>query len=163
VLPFLISGTILILTIQKSNVELNFPKNDRMGVMGMKAAGEYLHILREHYPLTLAAAGKRLNTSASLIFRIERGNGETRGTLLVGFIRLVNASPDEVINLLLDPNATAEEGERMARLRIEYLKGAAPPPPVVHPDILHLIEQMTPYDLGKWVAIGQRMAQDRNS
>lgn len=148
---------ILILNIEKIKSVLYSPKIDKIRGMSMKAVGAYLHTLREHHDLTLTEIAKKLKTSSSLIFRVEQGQGETRGSILLGFTRLVEGSPDDIANLLLNPNASVEDGQTFAVRRVNQLASLAPEPTSVHPDILHLIEQLSPYDLGKWVVMGQNL------
>lgn len=88
--------------------------------MSTVAAGAYLALLREkNTPYSQVSAAKMLGTSKSQIQRIESGDGETRTSLMLGLARLVGGDPHEVSDLLLDPKADKEQGQRLAAERLE--------------------------------------------
>jgi transcriptional regulator with XRE-family HTH domain len=76
------------------------------GVMGTQSAGAYLRSLREKRGLSLEEVGRALQTSKSQVQRIERGQGETRTTLFLGYARLVGANVRHAIGLLFDDPAS---------------------------------------------------------
>jgi transcriptional regulator with XRE-family HTH domain len=95
-------------------------------VMSTVAAGAYLALLREkNTSYSQVSIAKLLGTSKSQIQRIESGDGETRTSLMLGLARLVGGDPNEVSDLLLDPKADKEQGQRLAFERLERAKAIA--------------------------------------
>lgn len=86
--------------------------------MSVEAAGAYLKRLRKASDLTLQEIADAAGTSISQISRIETGDGNTRGQLLLHYTRIVDGDTDEVTNLLLDPDATVEQGKALAERRL---------------------------------------------
>lgn len=127
--------------------------------MSLKAAGAYLQRLRENKGLSRAEIAKLTQTSASQIFRIEEGKGESRASLVAGFTRAVNGGAEDVFSLLLNPHATADDGLNLAELRI--IRGDQALPLLVHPEVASVASRLTDYDLGKWVALGERLIEER--
>jgi transcriptional regulator with XRE-family HTH domain len=128
--------------------------------MGMKAIGEYFRCLREHQGLTLAEVARRVNAGSSQIFRIEKGQGETRATLVAAVAQELQADPNDVIALLADEQATPEQ----ARARVAALQSGTQishPLPVIRPEILALLRQMDDFQLGRWVAMGERIINEK--
>jgi transcriptional regulator with XRE-family HTH domain len=82
--------------------------------MSMPAAGAYLWELRKARNLSRADVATTLHTSISQIERIERGDGETRASLLLGFARLVQADLLHLTDLLLATDATTADGQARA-------------------------------------------------
>lgn len=96
--------------------------------MGRMAAGAYIKELREAKKWSRARVVQELrtyalagdtDTSESQLLRIERGEQETRGTLLVALVRALKGSLDHLADLLLDSDATVADGERVAQLWLE--------------------------------------------
>lgn len=85
---------------------------------GGAAVGEYLRTLREASGLTVAEVAARVGIDASQIWRIERGKSDPRASILFRFVAVVNGSVEDVALLINNPRATAEDGERLARLRL---------------------------------------------
>lgn len=80
----------------------------------MKAAGSYLRVLREAERIGRGALARQLNTDDSQIERIEKGQIDTRGSLLFAFIRAVRGNAEHVMTLLLDEAATEADGRALA-------------------------------------------------
>jgi transcriptional regulator with XRE-family HTH domain len=130
--------------------------------MSLKASGAYLQHLREHTGLSRAELAEKLSTSPSQVFRIEEGKGETRGSLLAAFIRNVNGSAEDVVNLLLNSRASAEEGVRAAEIWLGSQQPTHIYRSTVHPDVADLAGRLSDYELGRWVAFGQRLLDERS-
>ena len=128
--------------------------------MSLPALGAYLKRLREDAGLSRLGLSKLVNTSDSQIIRIEQGQ-ETRGSLLAKIIKVLNANPEDVVNLLVSSDYTAEDGVYRAELWIEKRKPASNGQLVIHPDVQSLVARMTEYELGRWVALGERMLEER--
>lgn len=84
---------------------------------GGKAVGAYLRFLREAAGLSVAEISQKVRIDVSQIWRIERGKSDPRASKLFLFIAAVNGSPDDIAQLINNPNATVEDGETLARLR----------------------------------------------
>ena len=81
----------------------------------MVAAGAYLRTLREMHGMTREDVAGEARTSISQLVRIEAGEQETRGSLLLRLVAAVRGDAQHLADLLLCPNATAVEGEHKAR------------------------------------------------
>jgi transcriptional regulator with XRE-family HTH domain len=125
----------------------------------MKATGTYLRVMRENLGISQAEVARRINVSSSQVHRIEEGPGETRATLVAAVSVAVQAAPEDIIRLLADANATDETGRELAKYRISSRLGiqSTPIPTPVHPEITNLASKMTDFQLGKWVASGERI------
>lgn len=90
--------------------------------MGKVAVGAYLRTLREAKTLARTTFAYQLSTSESLIESIEKGQTDTRGSFLLLLLHTLGGSPEHVSRLMLDADATAEDGRRLA---LEWLDHAA--------------------------------------
>jgi hypothetical protein len=83
--------------------------------------GRYLQQLRDHARLSraeVAAQVRELTGTATndvQIFRIERGVLDTKGTVLMALAQVVGGNLAHIQQLLLDANATTEQGEALAK------------------------------------------------
>jgi len=80
----------------------------------MVAAGAYLRTLREARGLTRDEVAYQIGTNGVQVMRIEKGEVDTRGSLLMALARRVQANVDQLSRLLLDDKATAEDGQQLA-------------------------------------------------
>lgn len=83
--------------------------------MSLEAAGAYLQTLREFHGLSRADIASAAGTNEAQVIRIEKGEIDTRGSLLLRFLQSVQGSAEELLRLITSANATAEEGRRAAR------------------------------------------------
>ena len=128
--------------------------------MTLHAAGAYIQRLREEAKISRHALSKRVNTSDSQIIRIEQGR-ETRASLLFMIMKEVNANPEDVMLLLLSPSSTIEDGVMRAERWIEVRKKATETEKAIHPDVFNVASRLTEYELGRWVALGERIIEER--
>ncbi len=84
------------------------------GGMSMQAAGMYLRTLRERRGFSREDVAHELGTDKTQIQRVENGTHDTRSSLLLGFVRVVQGNTDHVADLMLNADATAEEGKQLA-------------------------------------------------
>lgn len=82
--------------------------------MNLKAAGAYIWYLREQYDLSREEVAAAAGTSDVQIMRIEKGEIDTRGSLLFAVIRIVRGNADDVSQLMHSPNATLTDGRQLA-------------------------------------------------
>lgn len=127
--------------------------------MSKVAVGAYFLRLREEARLSRLALARQIGTGDAQLLRIENGEQETRGSLIAALTHALDASPQDVLELYLLPNDTLEDGRKRAEQLIA--SRLRPGRSEVHPDVLHLVEQMTEYELGRWVALGERMVEAR--
>lgn len=80
----------------------------------MEAVGAYLRTLREAHKLSRAAVAAQIGTHESQLVRIEAGEQDTRGSLLLAFIGVVRGRAGDVQRLILNHEATADDGRRLA-------------------------------------------------
>jgi transcriptional regulator with XRE-family HTH domain len=83
--------------------------------MSTVAAGAYIRTLREARHLSRAKLAALAHTHESQIERIERGEQDTRGSLLIAIVQAVRGNLDQIGRLLLDEAATADDGRRLAQ------------------------------------------------
>jgi transcriptional regulator with XRE-family HTH domain len=83
--------------------------------MSAAAIGAYFRTLRKLRDMSIQQIAELTGTSVSQVSRIETGEQETRGSLLFAFARAVKANLDDMARLLLDTQATTEDGEALAR------------------------------------------------
>jgi transcriptional regulator with XRE-family HTH domain len=83
--------------------------------MTSKAIGSYLQTLREGRNLTRPYIADVLGVSIRQIQNWERGISDPSGTALLLFMHIVNGSTDQLTHLVLNPDLTAEDGQRLAR------------------------------------------------
>jgi transcriptional regulator with XRE-family HTH domain len=125
----------------------------------MKAAGAYLRAMRENLGISQAEVARRIKVASSQIHRIEEGPGETRATVVAAVAIAVKAEPEDIVKLLADANATEQMGIDLAKLRISSRYGGPSLTSLVnvHPEIVNISSKMTDFQLGKWVALGERL------
>ncbi len=80
----------------------------------MLAIGAYLRTLREARSLTRAEVAARVNTSEQQLFRIEAGEIDTRGSMLLHLVDVVQGNADDLRKIVVDHLTTAEEGRVLA-------------------------------------------------
>lgn len=136
--------------------------------MSTIAAGAYLWELRKAQKLSREDVAKAFETSDSQIERIERGQGETRASMLLAFARLVQGNVEHLATLLLDDQATEEDGRKLAlewltQAEIRQLEIVATDIPNERvADMLALINhlQNDPQALDRLIGFGERLVQE---
>jgi transcriptional regulator with XRE-family HTH domain len=83
---------------------------------GNVALGAYLRRLRELRGMSRARVVQTIGTNASenQIMRIEAGEIDTRATMLMFFLKAVQGNVHHAAELVLNSNATEEDGRRLA-------------------------------------------------
>lgn len=85
---------------------------------GGLAVGAYLRYLREKQGLQIVETADKLNTNQTQVWRIEHWKSDTRSSLLFKLIRAVGGDANDVEMLINNPDATVEDGETLAKLRL---------------------------------------------
>ena len=88
----------------------------------MNAAGAYIRTLRERRSLTRDVVADRAGTSVSQLVRIESGEQETRGSLLLRIVAAVQGDARHVAELLLSETATVEHGRELAEAMLQVIE-----------------------------------------
>ncbi len=83
--------------------------------MTMLAIGIYLRTLREARSLSRLEVAEKIQTSEQQIFRIEAGEIDTRGSLLLLFVDAVRGNADDLRRIVVNKLSTAEAGRELAR------------------------------------------------
>jgi transcriptional regulator with XRE-family HTH domain len=96
--------------------------------MSLTAVGAYLRTLREARHLSRAKLAALAGTHESQIERIEKGDQDTRGSLLVAIVQSVGGNLSQIGRLLLMEAATAEDGRQIAQGWLAELEQRASPP-----------------------------------
>lgn len=86
----------------------------------MVATGAYLWALREAMGLSRDEVAYEANTNGVQVMRIEKGEIDTRGSLLLSIVKTVKGNAEHVAQLLLG-DFTAEDGRRLAE---QWLSGS---------------------------------------
>ena len=102
--------------------------------MGVLAATAYLKALREARGLSQDDVARAIGASMRQVGAWERAESDPASSSLAAYIRCVHASAEHVVSLLIDPDATREDGARLAREWLEQseqsylreLEGASP-------------------------------------
>jgi transcriptional regulator with XRE-family HTH domain len=79
-----------------------------------QAGGMYLRTLRERRGLSREDIAHELGTDKTQVQRIENGTNDTRGSLLLGFVRAVQGDFGQLADLILNDDATIEDGRQLA-------------------------------------------------
>ncbi len=87
--------------------------------MSMIAVGAYVRYLRESYDLTSLTVSTLAHVNPNYIWRIETGEIKPGAEKLAAVIRAVKGNFEEVSQLLLDENATEEDGRIVAERRFQ--------------------------------------------
>lgn len=112
--------------------------------MGTLATGAYLWTLRESQRMTRSQVADYIQektgsaTNESQVMKIEKGQQDTRASVLIAFLECVGGNPRDLINLMLDRNTTDKDGTELAR---RWLSGDQ------INDIDDLISQLPPSEL----------------
>jgi transcriptional regulator with XRE-family HTH domain len=85
---------------------------------GGAAVGAYLRYLREARRIPATDIAEKIGTNQAQIWRIEHWKSDTRGTLLFKLIKAVGGDVNDIDLLINNPNATQEDGETLAKLRL---------------------------------------------
>jgi len=91
----------------------DYPKPKDGGV----AVGAYLRAMREAAGISVKDLAEKIGADNTAIWRIEAWKSDSRSSVLLKFVCAVRASADDVVLLMNNPDATREDGERLAHLR----------------------------------------------
>lgn len=83
----------------------------------MQAAAQYMRTFREARGMSQEDVAEKIGVASKSIYNWEAGQ-ETKGRRLAAWIRSVQAVSDDVIGLLDNDDATPEEGQRLAEIRL---------------------------------------------
>src|SRR5688572_2207965 len=86
--------------------------------MGMKAVGAYLQTLREGRGLSRVWVAEQAGTNDTSIYRVEQRGQEAGPKILIGFVRAVNGSFDDIDELLRDDDLPVDVGVQFAQRRL---------------------------------------------
>lgn len=81
----------------------------------MQAAATYLRTLREKRSLSQEDVASQVGVSSKMIIEWEKGRSEPSSTRLAAFVAAVRGSAEMVHQLLLNQNATEDEGRNFAQ------------------------------------------------
>lgn len=83
--------------------------------MNLEAAGAYLEELRKARKVSRRAVSDAVGVTDDIILRIEKGRGETAGSVLLRIVHYLGGSYEDLRVLFDDLGATATEGQQRAR------------------------------------------------
>jgi transcriptional regulator with XRE-family HTH domain len=90
--------------------------------MTLLAAATYLKTLREAYGISQDEVARSLGTSTRVVGGWERAETDPASSSLAAFTRFVHASAEHVVTLLINPDATQDDGVRLAHQWLEQSK-----------------------------------------
>jgi transcriptional regulator with XRE-family HTH domain len=110
----------------------------------MVAAGAYIRTLREKRKFTREAVAKLADTSVSQLVRIEAGEQDTRSSLLIRIVTVLQGKVEHIAELLAADSATADDGRALAERAVQVIDEAGARPYLKTPedvaDLLRLFE-----------------------
>lgn len=87
----------------------------------MEAAGAYIRTIREHLNMSRASLAHAVETHESQIVRIEKGQQDARGSLLLAIVHHIGGNTD-VLYRLMQPDKTRDDGVWEANNWIQHQK-----------------------------------------
>lgn len=90
----------------------------RLAGMNLEAVGAYLAELRRSRGLSQAHVGAVAGVTDDIVLRIEKGRGETAGSVLLRIIDCVGGSCGDVLRLFNEADATADDGRYFAQQQL---------------------------------------------
>jgi transcriptional regulator with XRE-family HTH domain len=128
--------------------------------MSIDATGEYLRVLRDARKMSRNALGQKIGTDHSLIERIEKGQTDTRGSLLLRILHTLEGSPEQLMQLMVNPDATQEDGRRLAE---EWLTSGSARY-FAREDLDRVANNLAadPTRFQKWLGYGERLIEEAN-
>ncbi|HMO58911.1 MAG TPA: helix-turn-helix transcriptional regulator [Roseiflexaceae bacterium] len=139
------------------------------GSMGRVAVGAYLRRLRDARGYTQIEVAVELEEHESQIHRLESGKTTVNAAVMFGTMRVVGGDPNDMIDLLLDPDDFADKGLRAADRRLDTQQSAVQAlaetrfgyaseriEAEIRTILLHLAADQL--RMGKWLGYGRRLA-----
>lgn len=128
--------------------------------MSIDATGEYLRVLRDARKISRNALGQKIGADHSLIERIEKGQTDTRGSLLLRILHTLEGSPEQLLQLMLNPDATPADGRRLAEEWLTSGKGRY----LAREDLDRVANSLAadPTRFQKWLGYGERLIEEAN-
>jgi transcriptional regulator with XRE-family HTH domain len=88
--------------------------------MNLEATGAYLSELRRTRGYTQVQVGNAIGISDEMVWRVEKGRGETSGSMLLRMIGFLEGSYEQVIQVMENPDFTIEDARLQARRWAEH-------------------------------------------
>ncbi len=125
--------------------------------MGIQAAGTYIRALREARHIGRGTLASTLGIDHTQIERIEKGQTDTRGSLLLRILHTLQGDPNQLMELIVDPNATHEDAQRMAK---EWMERR--PLQLVREDVIQLVEGLAADSMRfqRWLGYGDCLLEE---
>lgn len=127
--------------------------------MGIEAAGAYLRALREGRGIGRGALAKELGIDHSQIERIEKGQTDTRGSLLLAIVVKLEGDADQVATLITSKDASIEDAQQMAQTWISHQSHIQEE---LYTEISEISEQLqrSAYLTHQWIGYGHRLIDE---
>ena len=139
--------------------------------MGVLAATAYLKALREARGLSQDDVARAIGASMRQVGAWERAESDPASSSLAAYIRYISASAEHVVSLLGNPDATREDGSRLARQWLEqseqvYLHTLEPiSSDQTLRDLLDVLRALRsdPLRLGQVLGYAERLLEERSA
>lgn len=127
----------------------------------MIAVGAYIRVLREGRGLSRAELASAIGTHESQLYRIEKGDQDSRGSLLFTIIKELRGDIQDVYRLMTAANASADEGRQLAD-RVQDQLRQAESEGERHQVLQRLIADMeaNPQKLDQLIGYGARLLEE---
>jgi transcriptional regulator with XRE-family HTH domain len=125
--------------------------------MSLAAAGAYLQLLRERRGLSRADVASAAGTNEAQVIRIEKGEIDTRGSLLLRMVQAVRGRAEDVLKLVTDASATAEDGRRAAENALRPME-----PSAEEKELLERLQHLSPAHRRALMQYLQAIAEETN-
>jgi transcriptional regulator with XRE-family HTH domain len=131
--------------------------------MTMQAVGAYFQARRKLLGLTQEEVARRLQVSTKSISEWELGRYYPSSDALAQLIALLQASAEIVQRLMIDPNATPEEGRRLAGIKQDAYAALDALTDEEFAEAMALYERLAkdPKALMRWLGYGHRLSDER--
>jgi transcriptional regulator with XRE-family HTH domain len=83
--------------------------------MNMLATGAYLRTLRELQGISQGKLADQIGVATNTVWRIESGKQEPKTLQIINLLAVLAGRVADIAALINDPNATPEDGARLAR------------------------------------------------
>jgi transcriptional regulator with XRE-family HTH domain len=128
--------------------------------MGIQSAGAYIRSLREARHIGRGSLALKLGIDHTQIERIEKGQTDTRGSLLLRILHTLEGSPEQLLQLMLNPDATPADGRRLAEEWLTSGRGRH----LAREDLERVANGLAadPARFQKWLGYGERLIEEAN-
>lgn len=129
--------------------------------MSVKAVGAYIDKLIARHDLKVQEVTDQAGVSANYVWRLRTGAiKEPAAHIIASLTKAVQGSMEDITQLLLDDNATVDDGERAAMAW--FAKVPKPPPITLSERQIKVLSSLSPDDLDYVLDLAERLKRTRS-